>query len=47
MEMISQSAFDKKVDTAAAYMEYIDRMKPSESRAAALAEVSQNYTVAN
>ena len=42
---ITQEQFNKKVDTAAAYMEYMDRLKPYEARQKAFAEVSAEFTI--
>ena len=44
-QVVTQEVFNKRVDTAAAYMEYMNRMKAGEARAAALAEVSQTFAV--
>ena len=44
-QVLTQAAFQKKVDTAAAHMEYMNRMKPDEARQKALEEVQANFTV--
>ncbi len=42
---ISQEEFDKKVDTAFAYLTYWDRMKEAEARQAAIKEVREKFGI--
>ena len=44
-KQVTHAEFEKRVETAAAYMEYMDRMSKEEARVKARAEVASEYEV--